>query len=82
MHGDFTTCTAMPSNCAGIGTIWSYYKNGAVKDPAGPVGSGRVTRGGGWPYPPVFCRAAFRSWVVPDDRTNCIGFRVVLVSPR
>ena len=59
-----------------------YYKDGDVKDPAGPVGTSRVTRGGGWSYSPVFCRAAFRSWVGPNDRTDCIGFRVVLVSPR
>lgn len=59
----------------------NYYQNGAVKDPTGPEGTTRVTRGGGWNYPLLFCRSAFRSWAEPYDRRDCIGFRVLLVAP-
>ena len=48
--------------CLGMCQDWhdlDYYQNSPVKDPMGPAGTSRVTRGGGWPYPPVFCRAAF-----------------------
>jgi formylglycine-generating enzyme required for sulfatase activity len=59
----------------------NYYKSSTVKDPMGPAGTSRVTRGGGWNYQLVFCRTAFRSWVQPDERRDCIGFRVLLVAP-
>jgi len=58
-----------------------YYKNSETKDPTGPVGTSRVTRGGGWNYSPLFCRAAFRSWITPNERRDCVGFRILLVAP-
>ncbi|MDB5350574.1 MAG: pknB 29 [Planctomycetota bacterium] len=58
-----------------------YYKSGSVKDPTGPLGSCRVSRGGGWKYPPMYARSAFRSWATPHLRSESIGFRVCLVAP-
>jgi formylglycine-generating enzyme required for sulfatase activity len=59
----------------------NYYASSPVKDPACTSGNYRVTRGGGWNYSRTFCRSAFRSWVGEDQRRDCIGFRVVLVTP-
>ncbi len=55
-----------------------YYQRAARKDPAGPAGSMRVTRGGSWNFTPLFGRSAFRSWLSPKECRDCIGFRVVL----
>jgi formylglycine-generating enzyme required for sulfatase activity len=41
----------------------------------------RVFRGGGWSGPSRLCRAAIRSWIVPQDRNDYLGFRVALVPP-
>ncbi len=52
---------------------------GAVKDPTGPArGADYIVRGGSWHSPPVYCRAAHRTWNNPDVRSQFIGFRVAL----
>jgi eukaryotic-like serine/threonine-protein kinase len=59
-----------------------YYKNSPTKDPAGgALTFSRVTRGGGWSWDPLRNRTAFRSWLEPFDRRDCVGFRVLLVPP-
>lgn len=51
----------------------------ATKDPVGAVdGIDRVVRGGSWHSPPIFGRAAHRTWNNPDGRSQFIGFRVAL----
>jgi uncharacterized protein (TIGR02996 family) len=56
------------------------YSSDAVDDPRGPsLGTLRVKRGGGWYTFPRFCRSAIRSWGDPTNRSNDLGFRVVLV---
>jgi formylglycine-generating enzyme required for sulfatase activity len=42
-------------------------------------GSGRVSRGGGWNVKGGGCRAAFRSWVAPGDRSLYQGVRLARV---
>ncbi|AFY47667.1 hypothetical protein Nos7524_1801 [Nostoc sp. PCC 7524] len=37
----------------------------------------RLLRGGSWGNNPRYCRCAFRNWLVPDNRSYDIGFRVV-----
>ena len=39
----------------------------------------RVLRGGSWLDTPWHCRSTRRTWNVPNDRTNVVGFRVVRV---
>jgi formylglycine-generating enzyme required for sulfatase activity len=46
----------------------------------GPLGSGRVVRGGGWSDYAAYCRSASRDWFGPSNR-NGLGFRVALSSP-
>ena len=68
------------------GNVWEWcsdrygdYGNAAAIDPTGPTsGDYRVFRGGGGGYYGGYCRAAFRSIIVPDYRDYGIGFRVVL----
>ena len=59
-----------------------YYKDSPKQDPPGPsAGRTRVIRGGAWDRDVGYCRAAFRvNSVEPERRTDCIGFRVVLVA--
>jgi eukaryotic-like serine/threonine-protein kinase len=60
----------------------NYYKDRLFRDPKGPkLAVSRVTRGGAWSYPEVYSRSSFRSWLGPRDYRDCIGFRVLLVSP-
>ena len=60
-----------------------YYGRSPETDPQGPdSGDSRVLRGGSWRDNPAFCRSADRTAASPTLRTNSIGFRVVLVSPR
>ncbi len=50
-----------------------------VSNPKGPaIGSGRVLRGGCWNLNAVDCRSANRDGIGPSNRSNLIGFRVVL----
>ena len=58
----------------------NYYQNSPKQDPQGPDASPdnrRVLRGGSWGGYGRNCRAAYRNWVVPGNRGNYIGFRVV-----
>jgi formylglycine-generating enzyme required for sulfatase activity len=42
----------------------------------------RVSRGGGWNFNGIFCRAAFRNVVAPTDRKSFLGFRLARVPVR
>jgi len=57
-----------------------YYKNSPARDPQGPgTGKFRVLRGGCWASGGANCRSAYRGWSSgPGERSNGIGFRVVL----
>jgi formylglycine-generating enzyme required for sulfatase activity len=37
----------------------------------------RVYRGGGWINPPALARVAFRYWLVPGNRFDLLGVRLV-----
>ena len=37
----------------------------------------RANRGGSWYFTTWFCRASYRYWLVPGDRDDNLGFRVV-----
>ncbi len=57
-----------------------YYKDSLSYNPKGlSDGSGRVYRGGSWGGNPQYCRVAHRSSDGPGDRSNYLGFRLVLV---
>jgi formylglycine-generating enzyme required for sulfatase activity len=59
-----------------------YYAKSPVDDPGGPgVGSGRVSRGGGWNIPAWRCRPASRGSNEPGAHDHALGFRVSLVLP-
>ncbi len=70
------------------GNVWEWcgdwkgeYSSSSQKDPTGAVsGSYRVFRGGCWFNAPQFCRVAYRDNSAPTNRSNYIGFRVVLPS--
>jgi formylglycine-generating enzyme required for sulfatase activity len=60
-----------------------YYKTSPRQDPQGPPsGARRVVRGGSWNNDGQCCRAAFRSMVLPTDRSGAVGFRVAAVPTR
>jgi formylglycine-generating enzyme required for sulfatase activity/serine/threonine protein kinase len=59
----------------------NYYQNSPVKDPLAGVGDERIIRGGSCYWSPVFCRSAYRHFVLPGLRFDDLGFRVVLVAP-
>jgi len=68
------------------GNVWEWcwdrygdYPNKSQNDPYGPdFGDYRVRRGGSWSSYARLCRAAYRSWFVPGDRSVYLGFRLVL----
>ncbi len=72
-----------------IGNVWeccsdwydaNYYQQSPKLDPRGPTsGTSRVARGGAWSDDATYCRSAYRDADDPSDRSNLIGFRVVLV---
>jgi formylglycine-generating enzyme required for sulfatase activity len=60
----------------------NYYKKSPRRDPPGPdqIGS-RVLRGGCWYWHGLQARSAYRSYVGPDYRNHCVGFRVACSAP-
>ncbi len=55
-----------------------YYTKGPSRNPRGPEGgSHRVYRGGGWSGVASHCRASFRDRIVPGNRIDDRGFRLV-----
>ncbi|MFN0087046.1 MAG: formylglycine-generating enzyme family protein [Blastocatellia bacterium] len=58
----------------------NYYRWGPAEDPQGPAsGQSKVQRGGGWQSPAKQCRAAARGFLLPVERNNLTGFRLVRV---
>ena len=58
-----------------------YYSKSPTDDPYGPASSARrVDRGGGWGWPAMFCRSAFRNDHPWWDHCPDVGFRVCVVS--
>ncbi|MCI0488247.1 MAG: formylglycine-generating enzyme family protein [Blastocatellia bacterium] len=56
----------------------NYYAQSPNVDPQGPSpGLLRVKRGGGWGSFARDCRSAFRDGIVPDNRGDVLGFRLV-----
>ena len=54
------------------------YKHAPATDPQGPrTGSYRVYRGGSWHSSATDCRAAFRSFDLPVNRSYSLGLRLV-----
>jgi len=66
------------------GNVWEWcndwqgnYKNHRNENPRGPNwGYSRVLRGGGWHYPAVGCRSAYRHKAKPEYRLSAVGFRI------
>jgi formylglycine-generating enzyme required for sulfatase activity len=90
--GKFTVAVGtLPPNSFGLydmhGNVWQwcsdrygedYYAKSPVDDPTGPeTGNRRVRRGGGWNSFPLYARASFRNWNVPESRCVNVGFRVL-----
>jgi formylglycine-generating enzyme required for sulfatase activity len=71
-----------------MGNVWEWvqdwrgpYAAGQQVDPQGPAtGNARGYRGGGWGYPPVRCRVAFRSYDSPDYVYGTHGFRLAMTA--
>lgn len=70
------------------GNVWEwtsdwgdYYPNSRVTDPMGAQsGMYRMCRGGSWYDTSLFCRSAWRGWIMPWNRDYITGFRVAAVS--
>ena len=68
------------------GYVWEWcqdwyddYVNEAETDPQGPSsGLGRIIRGGSWYRFAERCRSAYRGGCPADNRSNFLGFRVVM----
>jgi formylglycine-generating enzyme required for sulfatase activity/cellulose biosynthesis protein BcsQ len=68
------------------GNLWEWthdwygdYDTTASTDPLGPDrGSSRVYRGGGWDRDAAYSRSAYRTSVVPSNRSTSNGFRLAL----
>jgi len=68
------------------GNVWEWcndwfgdYSGEAQNNPQGPnTGSSRVNRGGSWYGDAKYCRVSLRNIFTPSDRSNRLGFRVVL----
>ena len=64
---------------------YDYYAKSPPENPENlaPSAAGRVLRGGNWGGGIKECRSTLRGGVIPDGRTECFGFRVVVpVAPR
>ncbi len=68
------------------GNVWEWcsdwygdYPSGNVVDPTGVENASlRVMRGGGWNDEAMSCRSAFRYYDDPANRSDEVGFRLVL----
>jgi len=82
---------SFPPNTFGLddtaGNVWEWVQDCYHDDYRGAPGDGsawedgkncgrRVIRGGSWGGRPVFLRSAFRSWNIPVDRNDILGFRL------
>ena len=88
--GGTTVVGTYPANAWGFhdmhGNVYEWcrdwkgdYPDGQVSDPIGPpVGSLRVSRGGGWDYYGWNLRSAYRRWSTPWFRITTLGFRLSL----
>jgi formylglycine-generating enzyme required for sulfatase activity len=71
-----------------MGNVWEWvqdwrgpYAAGHHVDPQGPAtGNARGYRGGGWGYPHIRCRVAFRSFDSPDYVYGTHGFRLAMTA--
>ena len=71
-----------------MGNVWEWvqdwrgpYAAGHQVDPQGPAtGNARGYRGGGWGYPHIRCRVAFRSYDSPDYVYGTHGFRLAMTA--
>lgn len=52
--------------------------DGSIRQSASPL---KVVRGAGWDAMPRMLRSAYRDWIFPTLRTDCIGFRVACSEP-
>jgi formylglycine-generating enzyme required for sulfatase activity/tRNA A-37 threonylcarbamoyl transferase component Bud32 len=87
--GDLVAVGSYPTGASWCGALdlagnaWEWvadwygrYSSRRQVNPQGPPsGDGRVLRGGQWGTPPFYLRSASRTWVVPGDHSNVIGFR-------
>ena len=56
-----------------------YKKNNSKDNPEGPqIGNAHVVRGGSWNYKPFYLRNANRIFVLPDNWSYYLGFRLVM----
>ena len=89
--GKPTEAGKYPANAWGLydmhGNVWEWclcwngdYPNGAVTDPTGASsGSRRIIRGASWPLADYWLRSAWRNSDNPQNRSQHIGLRLVLV---
>ena len=67
------------------GNVWEWcedwyggYSVTSQRDPSGATsGSRRVNRGGCWINVARSCRVSYRNYIMPDDRGDYLGFRLV-----
>ena len=56
----------------------NYYSSSPTEDPQGPATqTARVTRGGHWENPADDVRSAYRDYVIPYNKFNTQGFRLI-----
>ncbi len=59
---------------------FDYYTSSDIMDPQGPnYGDMKVNRGGSWTTPAVNCRNSYRHTDFPNESSQDLGFRLVLV---
>ncbi len=95
--GQTTNVASYPPNRCGLhdmhGNVWEWCQDnwhetyeGAPSDGSAWITGGddgyKIIRGGSWGYYPGNCRSASRSYNLPGNRFNYIGFRVCCSAPR